>query len=267
MMPWVYLSKDGSDEYINMMAQAAGQAPTSTLDFDYSQSTAPIIMRGILKHKLREQCVRDGRDFYYMDSGYFGNSPSAANPNGWKLWHRIVKNDVQHREFPDRPGDRLGRLGIAVPKQRRSGSHIIVAVPDDKPCRVYGIDRKQWVDHTVAALKQSSDRPIVVRERVPSRQYRTITEPLSELLKDAWALVTFNSTAAIEAVLAGVPAFVSSPVHAADPVANRDLALIESPFWPDTDEIQRWLRSLSYGQFHVSELRDGTAQRILESTT
>lgn len=266
MKPWVYLSKDGSDEYINMMALARGQQPTNTQNFDYAANYAPIVMRGILKHKLREQCRRDGRDFYYMDSGYFGNLPCATNPQGWKLWHRIVKNDVQHREFPDRPGDRLARLNITVPIQRRRGSRIIVAVPDDKPCRVYGLDRQAWIQQTVQTLSAHSDRPIVIRERVPSRQQRVVHAPLSELLTDAWALVTFNSVAAIEAVLAGVPAFVGSPVHAADPVANRDLALIETPSWPCADDITAWLRSLSYGQFHVSELKDGTAQRILEST-
>jgi hypothetical protein len=267
MKPWVYLSKDGKDEYIAMMAAAASRSVTDTREFDYAASQDPIVMRGILKHKLMDQCRRDGRDFYYMDSGYIGNLPSPRNPHGWKLWHRIVKNDLQHTQFPDRPGDRLARLDVCVPKARVLGSRIIVAAPDEKPCRVYGIDRDAWLKETLDILHEVSSREIVVRDRVADRQQRVVIQPLKTLLQDAWALVTFNSIAAVEAVLSGVPAFVSSPAHAADPVANRDLTRIDDPFWPQHDEIQRWLRSISYGQFHVSELRDGTAQRILEATT
>lgn len=263
MTDWIFLSKDGQDEYIEMLAQSVGAQITATQHFNYAASAQPIVLRGILKHKIMHQCWQDSRDFYYVDSGYFGNQVGPRNLRGTKLWHRIVHNDLQHRDIVPRPPDRLDRLGIKF-SPRRHGRRIVVAAPDDKPCRFYGIDRQQWITDTVAALEKHTDRPVIVRQRDPSRLNRVIEDPLSRLLEDdVHALVTFNSAAAIESILAGVPAFVLSPTHAAAPVASRDLVQIESPYWPDPDKIHAWACHLAYGQFHVRELRDGTAMRIV----
>ena len=265
MTDWIFLSKDGQDEYIEMLAQSVGAQITDTQDFDYAASDRPIVLRGILKHKIMHQCWQDRRDFYYVDTGYFGNQVAACNPAGTKLWHRIVRNDLQHGNIQPRPADRWQRLGIEL-HSRRHGRSIIVAVPDDKPCRFYGIDREAWIRNTVTTLQQYTDRPVIVRQRDPSRQVRVMQDPLSEVLaQDVHALVTFNSAAAIESILAGVPAFVLAPTHAATPVANRALDQIESPYWPDPDKLMAWACHLAYGQWHVRELRDGTAMRMIDA--
>jgi hypothetical protein len=92
-----------------------------------------------------------------------------------------------------------------------------------------------------------------------------IREPLTKALEQAHCVVTFNSNAAIESIINGVPAFVLSPVHAAKPVANTNLSNIEKPFYPDTDLLHKWLRNLAYQQFHNSELENGSALRILNA--
>jgi hypothetical protein len=89
-------------------------------------------------------------------------------------------------------------------------------------------------------------------------------DPLSRVLADdVHALVTFNSVAATESILNGVPAFVLAPSNAALPVANTDLAQIENPYYPDCDKLMAWCHHLAYGQFHLRELRDGRAYDIL----
>jgi hypothetical protein len=103
----IFLSKDGQDEYINMLAAGCKGSITNTENFIYNSSIDPIVMRGILKKKIIHKCWEDQRDFYYMDTGYFGNERTATNPNGWKYWHRIVKNDLQHGEIIARPNDRF----------------------------------------------------------------------------------------------------------------------------------------------------------------
>lgn len=262
---WIFLSDNGKDEYINMFAHGCGIVPTDSRQFDYSSSQTPIVLRGILKYKLMNQCRRDGRTFYYIDSGYVGNNPGPMNPQGFKLWHRIVPNDLQHSQLHERPGDRWERLKISLPKKQQHGSKIVVAAPDEKPCRSYGIDLEAWLLDTVATIKKYSDRPIEIRQRNKNRKTRTVTNTLESALQGSHALVTFNSNAATEAILLGYPAFVLAPVHAADPVANRDLEQIESPYYPTQDKLYAWACHLAYCQFHINELKNGQAKQILET--
>lgn len=262
-MTWIFLSKNKADEYINMFAKGIGVTPVS--EFEYTDSNDPIVLRGILKHKLMKRCWNDNRDFYYMDSGYFGNNKNPLNPNGFKHWHRIVKNNLQHGEIVARPADRWERMSITL-QPRRHGRRIVIAVPDEKPCRFYGVDWLDWIDSTVATIKQHTDRPIVIRQRAPKREDRITTDPLLKVLQDdVHALVTFNSNAATESIIAGVPVFTLAPANAASPVASQDLTQIESPYWAEQDKLQAWAHHLAYGQFHIQELKDGTAYRILNA--
>jgi hypothetical protein len=268
MTRFIFLSKNGEDEYINMLAQSAGQEPTDTDFFDYKydviQDGLTPVLRGILKYKIMQKCLADGQDFYYVDSGYVGNNISRQNRMGNKLYHRIVRNDLQHNEIRPRPNDRWKALDIKL-QPRKFGSKIIVAAPDEKPCRYYGIDQEQWVQQTVEELRKHTDRPIEVRQRAPKRIDRIVTAPLTQVLaQDVHALVTFNSVAAVESILTGVPAFVLAPTHIAQPVASTQLSQIENPYWPDQDRLDAWCHSMAYGQYHVRELRDGTAFRMMQ---
>jgi hypothetical protein len=252
----IFLSKNGQDEFINMFARGCGHEPVA--DFDYTSSTDPIVLRGILKHKLMKQCWADHRDFYYMDTGYFGNSR-------WKEWHRIVKNDLQHSTIVARPADRFEKFKKTFRTWRRNGRAILVALPDEKPCHFYGIDRAQWIANTVATIKQHTDRPIVIRERAPKRIDRITTDTLQAALdRDVFAIVTFNSVAAVESIFHGIPAFTLAPANAASPVALQDLSQIETPLYADSDKLHAWACHLAYGQYHVDELKNGTAMKMLK---
>jgi len=223
------------------------------------------VLRGIMKHKIIKRCWADQRPFYYMDSGYLGNRPSMANPNGWKFWHRIVPNNLQHGEIIDRPPDRLQRLNIKIRPRQNHCRDILIVAPDEKPCAFYGITLNEWIKTTTDTIRQHTDRPIRMRQRPASRQDRKTQRP-EEWLNDVHAIVTFNSTAATEAVLAGVPVFVTAPANAARPVSNLDLSTIETPWFPDGDQVYKWACHLAYGQFHTTELANGTAAAILKET-
>ena len=210
------------------------------------------------------RCWFEGRDFYFMDTGYMGNQRGPLNPMGWKFWHRIVKNDLQHDQVIHRPPDRFKKLAIPVHRWKKGGRKILIAKPDEKPMKFYNLELEQWLEETIATIKQYTDRPIEVRERVKSRTDRMITNSLKEALdEDVHALVTFNSNAATEAVLYGYPAFTLCSTHAAKSVTEQDLSKIETPYYPDLQQVEAWAHHLAYCQFHVSELKDGSAWRML----
>jgi hypothetical protein len=265
MNDWIFLSKDGEDEYINMFARGSECEVTNTQDFVYESSKNPIVLRGILKHKIMKQCWKDQRTFYYVDSGYFGNQKSDQNPMGWKYWHRVVKNNLQHGEIIPRPADRWEKFGLKLEDWKREGRKILIAKPDAKPCKFYGIDLDQWVEQTVNTIKQHTDRPIEIRERAPNRIDRIQNSTLKEALdNDVFALVTFNSVAATESIMYGIPVFTMAPCNAASPVASQDLSLIETPYYPEKDKVFAWACHLAYGQYHVSEFKSGQAYRMLQ---
>lgn len=238
--------------------------PMDTRDFVYEHSHEPIVIRGILKHKLMQRCWADGRDFYYVDTGYFGNEKSSTNPNGWKYWHRIVKNNLQHTAVVNRPSDRFDQFNKKFRPWKKTGSKILIAAPDDKPCRFYGVDQSTWVKQTVDTIRRHTDRPVVVRQRAPTRIDRTTHDTLQQALDDdVFALVTFNSVAAVESVFHGIPAFTLAPVNAASPVCLQDLSQIETPHYASEQQLLAWASHLAYGQFHVREMNNGTALSML----
>lgn len=251
----IFLSKNGKDQYINWLAESCGHKPVD--DFDYDQSTDPIWMRGILKHKVIKKCWQDSRDFYFVDTGYFGNGR-------WKTWHRITKNNLVQTQILNVPGDRWEKFGIKF-KPWQKGSHIVLAAPDAKPCKFYNIDLETWIKNTADKIKQYTDRKIVVRRRDPLRINRIQKDTLAQALQQAHALVTFNSNAAVESLLLGVPVFTLAP-NAAEPVAKQDLSQIESPLYPDSDKLYAWASSLAYNQFNNQELKNGTAVKMLVET-
>ena len=71
-----------------------------------------------------------------------------------------------------------------------------------------------------------------------------------------------DSVFKLESVISGVPAFTLAPT-AADPVCDKDLRKLENPTLQHKDKLHAWAHHLAYGQFHISEIKNGTAYRIL----
>jgi hypothetical protein len=242
-----------------MFAEGCG-FPIETYGYDFGNK--PVMIRGMGKKKIINWCIKNNHTFYYMDSGYIGNYKSAINPYGYKWFHRIVKNGLQHNEIIDRPDDRWKALDYPI-LSRKSGTHILLVTPSEKPCKFYGINRNDWVSNTIAEIRKNTDRPIRVRDKAP--RPNRINNTIFQDLKGAHALVTYQSIAAIESVLFGVPAFTLAPT-AADPVCDKDLSLIEHPTQQDEDKIYKWACHLAYGQFHIEEFKTPKAWSILRES-
>lgn len=266
-MDWIYLSKN-NDEYVERLARGMRATVTDIDEFDYDvDPQSGLVLRGIMKHKLIKRCWQNGRRFRYMDTGYFGNRPHPRyNRRGWKVWHRLIDNDLQQRSLVQCPGDRWQYLDIDR-QPWRSGRSIVIVAPDEKPCAAYGIKLNDWIQDIETQLVKHTDRPIVLRHRRRDiiKQNRSNDDSFARAIADAHAVITFNSNAAVECVISGVPVFITHDVSAAGPVANRDLANIENPWLADQDLVMAWLHGLAYSQFHNHELEDGSAMRILDT--
>jgi hypothetical protein len=239
----------------NFVLGAGGQI--STWDKIQDLKT-PIVLRGITKRKQMAACREQGRDFFYIDTGYFGNGRK-------KLFHRITRNNMQNLgPTIQRPTDRLEATGWS-PRKFRPGSKILLCPPSAKVMVFYDLDLEKWIEETVNTIKQYTDREIVIRLK-KGRAERVSTDTMEmALAQDIHCLVTFNSIAATESLLLGKPAFTLGP-NAAQNLCYHDLSKIETPYYPNIDELVGWAAHLSYAQFTEQEMRDGFAWKILNET-
>jgi lipopolysaccharide biosynthesis glycosyltransferase len=222
-------------------------------------NNSPVVIRGIAKRKQIHTCWETKRDFYYVDTGYFGNGKR-------KLYHRITKNHLQNI-YPiiNRPRDRLMAAGYQPHKFSR-GSNILICPPSAKVMKFYDLDLDQWMEETLLELKKHTDRNIVIRLKQP-REVRTHTNTLEDALsKDVHCLITFNSIAATEALLLGKPAITLGP-NAAHFLCKHSLADVEDLYVPTLDEVEEWAANLAYSQFTELEMRNGYAWSILNENS
>jgi len=214
--------------------------------------------------KIVEACDRQGRSYYYIDTGYIGNMQKR------KDWHRIVINGMQH-STPNFncPSDRFDRIAeykpyLNFPGWKKSGSAILLVTPSEKPCKFYGIDRDTWVTKTIKEIKQYTDRPIIIRDKSIRRERVGQGSIYNQLdTDDIFAVVTYNSIAATEAIGYGVPCFTLAP-NAADYFCEKDLSKIENPKYEITELVEKWQHWLAYCQYLPIEMKDGTAMQLIK---
>lgn len=238
------------------------------LTTDVNDTSKPLVVRGVIKRDHVNECIKSGRDFYYIDTGYLGNFISPGNPSGKKLWHRVVKNENQHSKIRNVPLDRWERLKKQDPSLAWAGwkdynKKILLVMPNPKACKYYGIDYDTWVNETKQKIKQHSDLPVEIRIK-GSRSARVKEYTIYNALDSGvYATVTMNSMAAMESVVHGIPAFVSVPC-AASPLAATKLDQLANPFKPNIETIEKQCANLAYGQFTLEEIENGTAYELTE---
>jgi hypothetical protein len=243
------------DPILQSFVQGAGGQISSWSREEFNST--PVVLRGITKRKQMQACKDAGRDFYYIDTGYFGNGKK-------KTFHRITRNDVQwFGDIVERPGDRFSNTGVQLKKMRR-GTNILIAPPSQKLLNNYDIVLEEWLANVQEEIKKYSDRPVVIRAK-QGRSTRVNDDTMEMALdRDVHCLVTFSSIAAGEALLYGKPAITLGP-NAAGPLCSQSLSAIENPRMPTLDEVEAWAHHLAYCQFTELEMRDGTAWRILNN--
>lgn len=220
----------------------------------------PVFLRGIASKVLKYRNANN-LPFWYMDTGYWGNYRDVNNSKGFKLWHRIVKNGLQHNEIIKRPADRWEYHKYKIPKRKKQGHEILLIPASAKSAKFYGIDNDLWIQQTIEQLKQYTDRPIKVRNKL-SRTERIVENTIFDDLDSTYCAITYNSIAASESVLYGVPV-ITLALNAADPVSEKLIENVENPYFPDKDLIFEWACHLAYGQVSNFEFQNGNAYRLL----
>ena len=223
---------------------------------DNTPTSVPVVLRGITKRKVMKRCIAEGRDYYYVDTGYFGNEKK-------KDYHRVTKNAMQYflDLDPDCPDDRFIKTRTTLHKHT-PGNKILICPPSDKAMKYWGLNVEEWLEETSTIIAQYSDREVVIRKKGTRSERVQIDTMEMALSRDVHCMVTFNSIAAVESLIYGKPVFTMGP-NAASVLANKDLSRIDNPFMPDIDQVRNLCCNLAYQQFTVAEMRSGKAWAML----
>ena len=234
-----------------------------------------VIMYGALRGLLPtlRQAQREGREWIYQDNAYFLPGKTEAS------YFRITRNALQvdgSGPVPSGGAERWSRLGLAIKPWRTSGAHIVVCPPGRLFGATFGFSADDWLEQTLETLRKHTDRELRVRAKMSWNDAKgadilnlrgavktSVPKPLADDLASAWAVVTRSSNAAVEALLAGVPIFATEPCGASA-MGLSDLTQIEAPR-TDGDR-EHWAAVLASNQWLLSELRDGTAWKMLNET-
>jgi hypothetical protein len=195
------------------------------------------------------RCMKEKKPFLHLDHAYFKRGYENGNV-------RVNFGHFHQTQLLDVPDDR-SRLAKKRLEPWRVGRDVVIVAPSERICRVlYSLrgspaNAKDWCRWAERTIKQYTSRPVVIKDKGGS---------FLDAIRNAHAVVSLSSVAEVEAVVHGVPVFVTKDSPAA-PVGELDWSKIETPAYPDRE---MWLRTLSYSQFHLSELTDGTTRTIVE---
>jgi len=202
---------------------------------------------GKLYHKHYSRYSMDG--VFPTTGNYFRDK---ADPNRWQQ----ISRD----------------LNLSLKDWRTAGNHILLCTQRNGGWSMNGLDVMTWVEQTVRTLRKYTDRPIVVRGHPGDKNARTYLKPsrnsswtlsrnekIVDDFRNAWAVVTYNSSPGVAAAIEGIPVFVTDPtpqISQAYEVANTDLKDIENPATP---ERLSWVEKLSMCHWKFEELSSGVA--------
>lgn len=183
--------------------------------------------------------------FYYCDNAYFDSTRQE--------YFRITRDRLQHSGLGSTDGERFAALGIELKPWRRIGEHVVLCPQSDSFMRDIARYEGNWTQDAMSRLSQISKRPIRLRLWSPDKG--KLASTLADDLKNAHALVTWSSAAAITAILSGIPAIVMGEC-AAEPMAAIRLEDVECPPRPDR---LHWAGVLADNQWTLDEMRRGVA--------
>lgn len=234
-----------SEKTSPLFTRAFAEGCGGRLEWHGSLRAGPVALWGSPRRwGLLQEAIRKGRTWIYGDHAYFGRGS----------YYRITRNAYQHDGSGLAGPERFQAFNRTVKPWRTDGRHVLICPNSPTYFGLFGMDVHQWVKSVTETIAGVSGRPVRVR-------WKGQGEPIEADLVNCWAVVTFSSAAALDALIAGVPVFVRAPFAAAYRFGLPNVSQIEQPAYPDGREPFLW--ALAENQWTMDEIRTGVAWRAL----
>lgn len=227
---------------------------------------------------ISQQCLRDHIkkriNVIYIDKGYV--RLRSLEPNVPLLHYRFSINAFQPLDYfqqRPKPADRWKALGYQLKPRKYINGSIIFAGSSQKYCNWHNLgNATDYAQKNIRRIRKIIKRSIIYRpkpswhEAIPieGTTFSHGKRRLTEDLKEAFALVTFGSNAAFDAIVEGIPVVVLGD-SIARPIANTKLEELKEPFFPNDQQRWQWCCDLAYCQWTLDELRSGEAWHYLQN--
>lgn len=204
-----------------------------------------------------------GRPVLVQDAGWYP---------GNKSFHRIGINDLNWIPSCECPNDRAEKAGLITDFIPEIDSREILILGQMRGDVGHGIAIDEWLNstalklrtrtpHVIAFRPHPNDQKIEVRhvDRVTqvSQRIEDAKHTLKDAISRACAVVTYNSSSALEAVRLGIPVIA----HRSSIYCRAGIAIdIDQPFdpefeRPDEAQSQAFLNRVGYAQWSLEELK------------
>lgn len=178
--------------------------------------------------------------------------------------------DFANQEFDEK---RWPLFGHTLKPWNPTGDIIVICGQHDASEQWKGLPRMSlWIEKQINEIRKYTTRPILVRPhprnviqfkenkfsnvkvRLPKRDYTTYDDTdFKATLERTWAVVNHSSNPAMEAVIKGIPVFVSESSLCHD-VGNINLSEINTPAMPNR---HNWANKLAYTEWFPDEIEKG----------
>lgn len=225
------------------------------------------------KHLIDNQTVvtGDANLFLYHNKsnphGYIRYSFDGIFPTTGNYCDKVIDSNRWKQISSD--------TGIKLFDYKNTGNKIVLLLQRDRGWSLKGKPVHEWTLDTLSKIRQHTDRPIVIRTHPGDKraknyisvlqqainQYKNVSisnigTSLDQDLKNAWAVVNHNSSAAVGPIIQGYYCFLTDPTDSqCAEVSNIDFSKIETPLMFDR---QKWLERISMFHWKFSELENGT---------
>ena len=149
-------------------------------------------------------------------------------------------------------------------RESASDSHVLICPPIVEYERVHHFAHTHWLRWVQKELQTSRfHHPVRVRYKPGDKRHTGDVVSLAEDFKNCHAVITVDSKIAVEAVLEGIPCYVTgtSPVQV---FGNVDIQSIEMP--RRKGNRRKWLAILANNQWTLDEIRAGMALGLTDKT-
>jgi len=241
----------------------------------YDQVTTPHLR---LRKNVIDYQIKNNRYVVTADANCF----LFADPKNKRTYLRYSFNGIFPRTGiycdtnpnPQRWQKLKQNLKIDIKPYTSKGSEIILLVQRTGGWSMKGYDVSTWIKETLSKIRSYTDRRIVIRPHPGDKKFREyykaetlagfnnvvfsdLNVPMYEAIKNCYAVVNHNSSAAVGPIVEGCHCFLTDPTYSqCNEVSNTDFSLIESP---KTFNREKWLERLSMSHWNFEELQSGEA--------